>query len=760
MEVPMPDPQGVPGSHSGRVLSGAVAGGEEALLQMVHRHPADVEARLALARFYLGHGRTAEALPHLDEVLRLRPDWPDGHYELGLSLAALGQSDRALRAYRQVLALAPDHAEALVNLGVTLAQRGQMVEAEHHLRRAAEVRPDFARAHHNLGIALAQQGRGDEAITSIRRAIATDPSYAEAHATLGNLLADLGRRDEAVAAYREAIRLRPGYPEALSDLGWALTQMGRCAEAVVLLRQATHLRPSFVDAHNNLGLALADLGCHDEAMACYEEALRLDPHHAPALANLGSACRETGRLEEAIAWYEHALRLEPNSPSTHWNLGLACLHRGDFERGWQEYEWRWRKPRAGLRPFREPCWDGGPLAGRTFLLWCEQGLGDVLQFVRYAPLLKARGARVVLECPGLLVPLLRTLPGVDQFVAEGEPLPPFDVHVPLLSLPQRLGTTLATVPAEVPYLSADAALVARWRPRLEAASGFRVGICWQGNPHHKWDRHRSVPLHRFLPLAEIQGVRLVSLQHGPGVEQLRAACGRIAVLDLSEARDRSAGAFQDDAAMIAGLDLVITVDTAIAHLAGALGAPVWVALAKVVDWRWLHERDDSPWYPTMRLFRQRRLGDWEPVFERMAEALRRLVASRHSGGVVRVPISPGELLDKITILRIKSERIAEPARLAHVRGELAGLEEARERCLPADAELARLTAELKAVNEVLWEVEDAIRLCEREGDFGPRFVELARSVYRRNDERASLKRRINERLQASFSEQKAYPEYA
>jgi hypothetical protein len=325
-----------------------------------------------------------------------------------------------------------------------------------------------------------------------------------------------------------------------------------------------------------------------------------------------------------------ALRLDPQSASTHWNRALALLQGGDFERGWREYEWRWQ--RAGAQPrvsTDRPPWDGRPLDGRAILLWCEQGLGDALQFARYAPLVQRHGGRVLLQCPGLLRALFRTLPGVDHLLTEGEALPSFDVHAPLLSLPALVGTTLATVPAEVPYLSADPARVEAWRQRLAAVPGLRVGVAWQGNPHHKWDRHRSVPLTAFAPLARVTGVRLVSLQKGPGAEQLPALKDRLRVVDFGDEFGAS-GPYPDTAALMRCLDLVVTVDTATAHLAGALAVPVWVPLSTIVDWRWLLGRQDSPWYPSMRLFRQTQLGDWAPVFDRMAEELRALVAQADS----------------------------------------------------------------------------------------------------------------------------------
>jgi hypothetical protein len=480
---------------------------------------------------------------------------------------------------------------------------------------------------------------------------------------------------------------------------------------------------------HNLGMALVKAGALAEAMPSLEQAVRLEPGSADAWNSLGYTQWQMGQFAEAQASLGRAVQLDPQHAQAHLNRAMLRLLLADFANGWPEYEWRWQAANVSLPPFHRPAWDGTPLAGRTILLHTEQGAGDTIQFVRYATLVKQRGATVFLACPASLVPLLSTCPGIDKVFAKGEALPDFEVHAPLLSLPRLFDTTAATIPRGVPYLSAQP--LAALRPDLHRKLGgkrwFKIGIAWQGSRKYGEDASRSVPLARFAPLAAVKGVRLFSLQKGDGIEQLEQV--DVDVIDLGRGLDEKTGAFVETAAVVQNLDLVVTADTAVAHLAGALSVPVWVALPHVPNWRWGVDGDDSPWYPSLRLFRQTERGSWEPVFHQIAEALRARIADRGHARPVRVHMAPGELLDRITILQIKAERITDQARLHHVRTELDVLLAARAEAIPESAELARLTAELRKVNEALWGAEDRLRAYERAADFGRDFVEVARSVY-------------------------------
>ena len=571
-----------------------------------------------------GKGQLAEAEQCYEQAVRLRPDFAEAHNNLGVILESQGRSQPAIACYRRAVYQKPAYADAWNNLGAALLTLGSSEEATACCRRAVELAPDFGPAHHRLGLALTAQGMLTEALASYRRAARLQPGDAQVHNDLGVALARLRKLDEAATCYREAIGLEPRFAQAHNNLGVILKDQGQLAEAAACFGEALRLNPTYAGAYNNLGNAHRDRGCCQEAADCYAAALRCRPDFPEAHNNLGALRALEGKWDQALACYEQALHLRPDYADAHWNRAIAWLIQGDFERGWPEFEWRWRQPQVGPPPFPAPFWDGTPLCGKTILLYAEQGLGDTFQFIRYAPLVKERGGQVVMACQRPLRHVLRRCPGVDRLVAEGDPVPGFDVHAPLMSLPGILGTTLATIPARVPYLSADSVLVEQWHRELSSFRGFRIGIAWQGDPRHPVDRWRSIPLEEFAPLSMLPGTHLFSLQKGPAVTQLGQLADRCRVIDLGSSLDESSGAFMDTAAAMMNLDLVVTSDTAIAHLAGALGVAVWVILGRVPDWRWLLDREHSPWYPTMRLFRQEQRGDWQGVLRRVAAEVRRL----------------------------------------------------------------------------------------------------------------------------------------
>jgi Flp pilus assembly protein TadD len=500
---------------------------------------------------------------------------------------------------------------------------GHLSQAEPMYRRILEVDPTEADAWHLLGMVLHQSGRFDLAAEYIARAIWLNPQAAPFHNNLGLVQRSLNQLDLACLSYRRALELKPNYPEALNNLGLVLQELGELEQAEASFRRALELQPHEASTHSNLGITLKEQGRWEQALACYRRALELDPRFADAHNNLGVAWRELGQFEQAVSCYERALELKPDYADAHMNLSRALLTLGDFPRGWAENEWRWQSSslKRAARNFAAPLWDGTPCPQQTLLLHAEQGLGDTLHFVRYVSLVKPRCGRLVLECQRPLLSLLGRCTAIDQLVAHGEPLPAFDVHAPLLTLPKLLQTTSASIPAQVPYLWADPALTAHWRERLRQYRGFRIGINWHGRAGRGSWRFRNVPLDQFAPLARLPNVQLISLQQGAGRETLAKMRERFPLVDLGEQVDQANGPFMDTAAIMMSLDLVLTSDTAVAHLAGGLGVPVWVALPFAAEWRWLRDRTDSPWYPTMRLFRQRQREDWAGVFQDVAHAL-------------------------------------------------------------------------------------------------------------------------------------------
>ena len=555
-------------------------------------------------------------------ILVNQPRNADALHLLGMIAYKRGQYDSAVELIRGAMASNPDAAAFYGNLGIVLKAQGNLGEAMNAYRKAVELNPAYAEAHCNLGNAFKQRGEMPKAISAYRRALELKPKFADAHNHLGSALRRQGKLVEAAAACRQALSLRPEYAEAHLNLGNVLRDQGHLDEATRSLHRAEQLTPNDANVHSNLGNCLQEQGFLDQAVAAYQRAIDLNPNHAKAHNNLGSALRSQGKLEAASASYRRALEIEPNLPDAHWNLALLLLSQAEFERGWEEYEWRWKTGKLPAKDFHQPLWDGGRLDGRTILVHAEQGMGDTLQFVRYLWQVKESGGTVVFECQRPLLRLLRKIAGVDMLIALGDELPAFDVHAPLLSLPRIFKTSLSTIPAKVPYLHAEPALVQVWKEHLDEFRGMKIGICWQGSPTWNRDQHRSIPLRHFARLARIPGVSLLSLQKGHGLEQLDCLNDDVTVTNFDSRLDEQTGPFVDTAAVMANLDLVVTCDTAIAHLAGGLGVPVWLAEEFVAEWRWLQDRADTPWYPTMRIFRQHQPGDWGDVFARIESALR------------------------------------------------------------------------------------------------------------------------------------------
>jgi tetratricopeptide (TPR) repeat protein len=540
-------------------------------------------------------GDWARAVELYRQVLARDPNHVASLSNMAMALTAQGQWDLAIAAFRKSLELEPGKAETHLNLGSALAAIGEFDQAESCFTQALAIQPDLVQAHANLARALQSQGKWVQSFEQLKKALAHRPEDAGLHNQIGNAMAHLGNMDGAMKAFRNAIALRPDYVEAQANLGGALRVKGELREAIEVLRAAT----------------------------------RLDPKHIGAHTNLGSVLRDEGELEEAIACLNRAAAIQPDFAPVRWNLAMALLSKGDFARGWPEFEWRLRIPQFGARAVLSvPKWDGRELNGARIFLFGEQGYGDVIQFVRYLPQVIARGGKVILSCQTELRRLVEGLPGVEKWLPPSVAPRGFDVHCPLMSLAGVFQTNLQTIPAEIPYLKAGAELSRRWKSRVPADGRLKVGLAWAGRPTHQHDRIRSMPLAAFLPVAKLPNVWLCSLQKGAAAKQAHPPPEGMEIVDWTD----ELGDFADTAALIENLDLVIAVDTAVVHLAGALGKPVWVLLQRVPDWRWMMDRSDTPWYPTMRLFRQADFGDWVTPMKQIAGALVEFSSGRRGVG--------------------------------------------------------------------------------------------------------------------------------
>jgi tetratricopeptide (TPR) repeat protein len=514
---------------------------------------------------------------------------------------------------------------ALLSRGNDLMDRGEVTGAVEAYRKLTTLAPQFGPAYRNLALALEQHGELGEALSACGRAVALKGDDLEAYLIMARLLLKLERKDQAVAMYELAALAAPARSDVQADLAAALARQGRLEEASAACRKAIDLAPRNVGAWLNLGIIRSRRDDLEGAVEAYRQAVSIDPNSPEAFTNLGAALGSLGRSEAALEASARAVELRPLDAELHYNHAMLLLMAGDLKAGFREFEWRLSHPAPRVRPrsFDVPRWRGEHRQGRTLLIHAEQGLGDSLHFVRFVTRAAATGGPVVLQVQSPLVGLLRDSLDVTV-ISRDEAAPPFDLHVPMMSLAFALGITLATISAEVPYLKAVPAKAAEWREKLARYAGLKVGVVWAGSPGHRHDRLRSLPAEAVLPRLAIPGVQLFSLQKEPR-EDDRAAleCLESRIVDLAP----GLASFADTAAAVSAMDLVISVDTAVAHLAGALGKPTWILLPHSLDWRWLYERDDSPWYPSARLFRQTRSGDWTSVLARLPLELQRFAAS-------------------------------------------------------------------------------------------------------------------------------------
>jgi tetratricopeptide (TPR) repeat protein len=581
-----------------------------------------IEARLSEALVARGAGDNLRARELCEEVLLSNPRQADALHILGLLAELSGDLPRARAFIEKSLSIVPNSALAHFNLANICDSQGDLAGAVLGYEAAVAIAPDFAEAYSNLGNVYGKSGRREDALRSYAAAIRAKPDFAVVYCNLGALQIDLERYDDAISTLLAALRLAPDIPDAHANLGQAYRRMGRFREAIASSCRALELRPGDRDACLNISAAAVQIDELAIALEASRRALEIDAASAETQYNRGWLCQATGRYAEAIPAYEAAIAARPDYAQAHVNMAFALLGSGDFARGWDEFIWSWRLPEKRAQyPYldRATLWTGEAFPDRQLLITREQGFGDAIQMARYLPAVKARGGRVVLEAAPALVPLFEGLSGVDELrlvrdvtVHGGD----VDLFIPLCGLPRVFGTNLSSIPAPIPYLRAPNERVARWHPRFERSTGLRVGIAWAGNPNHADDHRRSCRLEDFAALGELDGIAWFGLQKGR--EEQRRSCGSLTLDPLgAEIAD-----FADTAAILTHLDLMIAIDSAVVHLAGALGKPVWTLLPFAPDWRWMRERGDSPWYPTMRLFRQPCAGDWASVFAEVARELR------------------------------------------------------------------------------------------------------------------------------------------
>ncbi len=669
---------------------------------------------------------------------------------------------RSIELYKKAISVDPQHFEAHFYLANTYFQRGDYNNAIMFYKKAQLIRNYMPQVDFNLALVLEASGKIDEAIKQLRGALRKNPSYLKAKILLAEYLLKQKKENLALELYYDALAQDPNNFDSLYSIASIYRDKKDLQKAITFYNKALAIRPNDLRANFDLGFTYNLTNELTKAKEAYRTILKIAPHSIDARYNLAHTLRYTGESEESSEHYRIVLEKRPNKTGAHYGYAESLLRMGDFEKGWQEFEWRWKRG-GDPRNFSEKLWDGSEISGKTILIRAEYGLGDSIQFIRFAKQLKEQGATIIVQIQSPLAQLLSLCPYIDEIVVIGDRLPDFDVQVPIMSLPFKLGVTKKeNIPNEVPYLEADPDLVRYWQKEISRDGNFKIGICWEGSSYYDSLRgplsKKALHLSVFEPISRIPYVTLYSLQKTSEQNQIDEVS--FEVRNFGPDFDKTNGRFMDSAALMKNLDLVITIDTSVAHLAGALSTPVWVVLPTVADWRWLTEVEDTPWYPQMKLFRQKVHGDWTHVFEKVAQALSGLLQkSKKKSDIVFAEISIGELIDKITILRLKMKHIKDEAKLANVKKELISLCKTLDTKVPKCEKLDDLTQQLYETNQQLWDIEDDCRNKERNKEFDDEFIQITRSVYITNDKRCALKRKINTLLGSNLVEEKSYAAY-
>lgn len=654
------------------------------------------------------------------------------------------------------------------NKGINFFRNNDYNQALEWLDQAIALDPSPEQTYFNAGLVCLAQEQHEKACNYLEIAVKRNNNYTKARLHLAQTYHTLNRYDDALAEYTKLCDT-----EQSADLHLNIARLYRSKnksdQAIDHYTRALQLDPKNINALFEISHVYTISGNYHTAIPYYEKLLTTNPDLIDAACNFAHTLKYLGQYQRAVQYYTQVVKAWPNFADGHYGLAECCLALGDFERGWKAFEWRWKRD-GNSRNFSKKLWDGSPIKGKTILLRAEYGQGDTMQFIRYAKKLKEQGAMIILEAQETLVTLLSQCPYLDDVVPvmnSVDDLPHFDFQIPVMSFPYYFNTTIDTVPDDIPYLHADTQLVELWKNELKNDKNLKIGICWGTSPYYEQFKSafskKAIPLKSFLPIAQLTEVSLYSLQKMDGIEQLNELPRGMHIHTFDADFDMSHGRFMDTAAVIENLDLVITVDTSVAHLAGALGKPVLMILPIVADWRWMIDRNDTPWYQQMKLYRQTEVGKWDNVLCTISKDIAALLHKRTKKTVAPISIlaevQVGELIDKITILQIKKERIKDPAKLINIEAELSTLLATCNHHIPQSPMLAKLWDELLKVNETLWVIEDDIRDKERARTFDHTFVKLARDVYHTNDERCRIKRELNLLTGSRLIEEKSYTDY-
>lgn len=592
----------------------------------IELNPGFIEGYYNLGDVYFDKGLINEAINCFHKVIELNPDFAFAYNNLGNALRVNGQTDEAVSCFQKTIELNPFFAPAYINLGNALKIKGQIDKAISCFQKVVQLDPTIPDSYYNLGVLLQENKEFDKAVIYYKKALQFNPNLFDAHYNLGIIFRGKKQFEAALTHYRKALELNPYSADTCNNLGGLFQEIGQLDKAIMYYREAIEFDPKFSEAYNNLGNALQREGLLDDAITFYQKAIKHNQNFELAYTNLGAALQYKGEVSKAIVYCRKAIQLNPDYAEAHLNLAFALLSSGNFKEGWKEYEWRWKLKNRFPKPkFLQPQWDGSDITEQTIFIYHEQGLGDTIQFARYIPLVAKYGAKLIFGCQEELKSLMQNIQGVQQALSYREQLPEFNVHCPLLTLPLIFNTTLDNIPSKIPYIVADSQLTKKWQNRIsDDKDKLKIGIVWASGKG-SLSKIKSISLIAYSHLAEIDNIIFYSLQKGEAAYQAKNPPKKMNLVDYTH----KIHDFSDTASLIEHLDLIITVDTAVAHLAGALGKPVWVLLPFERLWPWMANRNDSPWYPTMKLFRQPSPGDWESVMAQVKDELLIVILNYH-----------------------------------------------------------------------------------------------------------------------------------